>query len=396
MTKTTFPYLVLLCAISVSLSAAYYSVYGLSKLFSGAANQVIIMASTLEASKLIIAASLHNYWTNLSILLKLYLTVALIILIIITSAGIYGYLSSAYQVTHAKDYESEMHISLLESSKTGIAQQLSDFSTDLKTTQDQITQLRSSLGNNVQQSVDRKTGLVITSTSITNTRSYERQLTEAVNHRDWLLTKTSLLRDTIGKIDINIVKLKNDASHSTELGPLKYISKITGKSMDIVVNWFLLMLIIVFDPLAIVLMILSIHMLRIFGDTMPRSELHVPIKKESFIYEPEIHSSSSQDSLEQLKYIPNDIVTEPVAEPVIENKIEPLDVIHNEIPTQNNTPVEQNKSTIIETGLPPEITNNIMDKIYSNVVIDKTPELSESQKKIMSHQEINEFYKKFQ
>lgn len=392
MTKTTFPYLVLLCAISVSLSAAYYSVYGLSKLFSGAATQVIIMASTLEASKLIIAASLHNYWSNLTILLKLYLTVALIILIIITSAGIYGYLSSAYQVTHAKDYESEMHISLLESSKTGIAQQLSDFSLDLKTTQDQITQLRSSLGNNVQQSVDKKTGIVITSTSITNTRSYERQLTEAVNHRDWLLTKTSMLRDTIGKIDINIVKLKNDASHSTELGPLKYISKITGKSMDIVVNWFLMMLIIVFDPLAIVLMILSIHMLRIFGDTMPRSELREPIKKESFVSQPEIHSSSSQDS----PIIPTDTHIDIVEEPIIQNKIPDPNVINDEIPVKTNEGVEHNKSTIIETGLPPEITNNIMDKIHSNVVVDKAPELSESQKKIMSHQEISEFYKKFQ
>jgi hypothetical protein len=350
------------------------------------------MASTLEASKLIIAASLHNYWSNLTILLKLYLTVALIILIIITSAGIYGYLSSAYQVTHAKDYESEMHISLLESSKTGIAQQLSDFSLDLKTTQDQITQLRSSLGNNVQQSVDKKTGIVITSTSITNTRSYERQLTEAVNHRDWLLTKTSMLRDTIGKIDINIVKLKNDASHSTELGPLKYISKITGKSMDIVVNWFLMMLIIVFDPLAIVLMILSIHMLRIFGDTMPRSELREPIKKESFVSQPEIHSSSSQDS----PIIPTDTHIDIVEEPITQNKIPDLNVINDEIPVKTNEGVEHNKSTIIETGLPPEITNNIMDKIHSNVVVDKAPELSESQKKIMSHQEISEFYKKFQ
>ena len=97
--KRVLPTLILFSALSVSASAAFYSVSGLSKLFAGAAFEVMIMAGSLEIAKLVTATLLHNYWKTLSGLLKWYLTLAVVVLVLITSMGIYGFLSSAYQDT---------------------------------------------------------------------------------------------------------------------------------------------------------------------------------------------------------------------------------------------------------------------------------------------------------
>ena len=86
-----------IAAFLIAGSAGFFSVFGLSKLFSGAAFSVVIMAGSLEFGKLVTAAFLYRYWDKVSILQKFYLTIATLVLILITSAGIYGYLSNAYQ-----------------------------------------------------------------------------------------------------------------------------------------------------------------------------------------------------------------------------------------------------------------------------------------------------------
>ena len=90
-----FPFIIALSALSVSASAAVYSVTGLSMLFAGASTAVMIMAASLEVAKLVIASLLYQYWNKLNKVLRIYLTIAATVLILITSAGIYGYLSSA-------------------------------------------------------------------------------------------------------------------------------------------------------------------------------------------------------------------------------------------------------------------------------------------------------------
>jgi len=88
-----------LAALLVAFNAAFFSVTGLSKLFAGASTAVILMAGALEFSKLVAASFLHTYWDKLSGWLKFYLTGAVVTLILITSAGIYGFLTAAYQTT---------------------------------------------------------------------------------------------------------------------------------------------------------------------------------------------------------------------------------------------------------------------------------------------------------
>ena len=99
MKKRLFPLIIALSALSVAGSAAFYSVFGLSKLFAGAATQVIIMAGSLEFAKLVVASLLYQYWDNINKILKGYLMIAVFVLMVITSGGIYGFLSGAYQST---------------------------------------------------------------------------------------------------------------------------------------------------------------------------------------------------------------------------------------------------------------------------------------------------------
>ncbi len=97
--KGMFPFLIAFSALSVSASAAFYSVYGLSKLFAGAQFQVIIMAGSLEFAKLVTASLLYQYWDTINKTLRTYLTGATFVLVLITSMCIYGFLSAAYQDT---------------------------------------------------------------------------------------------------------------------------------------------------------------------------------------------------------------------------------------------------------------------------------------------------------
>ena len=92
-----FSKLVGLSALLIAGSDAFFSVFGLSKLFAGASLPVIIMAGSLEFGKLIAASFLYRYWNKINLLQKIYMTIATITLVLITSAGIFGFLSNAYQ-----------------------------------------------------------------------------------------------------------------------------------------------------------------------------------------------------------------------------------------------------------------------------------------------------------
>ena len=154
-----FPFLIALSALSVSASAAFYSITGLSKLFAGAALEVIIMASTLEIAKLIIASLLYQYRKSLPKILKGYLTLACVILMLITSMGIYGFLSASYQEVANKTQLSENEIELIEKQKDNIEDQLNFLSKEKQSITLSILELQKGLSNNIIQYKDNKTGL---------------------------------------------------------------------------------------------------------------------------------------------------------------------------------------------------------------------------------------------
>jgi hypothetical protein len=242
-----FPFIIAISALSVSASAAVYSVTGLSMLFAGASTAVIIMAASLEVAKLVIASLLYQYWNKLNKILRVYLTIAAAVLILITSAGIYGYLSSAYQKTadqtsiiDSKVASLETKKKLYENTRAGVLQE-----------KQSLSELKGTLSKgSTTQYTDRKGNLVVRS----NNASI-KQIENASKSDEKLSSKLDIVNDSIFALETKILEVKTNATATSELGPLKFLSQLTGVAMDRIINWYILVIIFVFDPLAIALVI---------------------------------------------------------------------------------------------------------------------------------------------
>ena len=250
-----FPFIIALSALSVSASAAFYSVSGLSKLFAGAAFAVIVMAASLEIAKLVIASLLYQYRKSLPFLLKTYLSIACFVLILITSMGIYGFLSAAYQETSAKAGSVDAQIALIETKRDNVREQLTVYNAEKSTINGAVSDLRSGLSNNTIQYKDKETGEIITTTSSSTRRALEKQLDQAISRQTEINSKVDELNEQLFEYETEIVEVKTNNDIAGELGPLKYLSGLTGMPMDKIINWLLLTIIFVFDPLAIALVI---------------------------------------------------------------------------------------------------------------------------------------------
>ena len=256
--RVWFGILMVISTLTLSISAAYYSVFGLSSLFAGAKNEVIIMASALEFSKLIVASYLHNNWNKINTLLKTYLTMGVLILMLITSAGIYGFLTSAYQKTADQLGVLDKQTEVVELKKNRFQESLESYQLEKEQLNESISELSKGLSNNVIQYKDKETGEIITTTSSSTRRALESQLNDSKEQRNSMSIKIETLIDSITKLDLQILDMESNNEVAAEIGPLRYLSKITGKSMDVIVNWFTLLIVFVFDPLAVA-MVISIN-----------------------------------------------------------------------------------------------------------------------------------------
>ena len=256
MKKILFPFTIGLAALAVSGSAAFYSVFGLSKLFAGASTQVIIMAGSLEFAKLVCASLLYQYWDTINKFLKFYLSVAVFILMIITSGGIYGFLSGAYQETATKSEFLDKSLAVLEIKQTRFEENKTDLKLEKEQLNKSISDLRISLSNPAQvQYVDRESGQLITTTSSSSRKALQLELKNTIEDRNNLNLKLEVVQDSIMSLDSRLLDLAISNEDERELGPLKYLAETTGKDMGQVVNWFLLLIIFVFDPLAIAMVV---------------------------------------------------------------------------------------------------------------------------------------------
>jgi hypothetical protein len=253
--KRIFPFIIALSALSVSLSAAFYSVTGLSKLFAGASFQVLIMASSLEIAKLVIASLLYQYWGELNKFLRTYLSIAAVVLVFITSAGIYGFLSAAYQETAASAGIVDKEIELIDLKKGRFEENRTYFLSEKEALDESISDLRTGLANNVIQYKDKETGQIITTTSSSTRRALQKELDQAVESRNEISKKLEVVTDSISSLEIKRLDVESNSDVASELGPLKYISELTNTPMSSVVNILMLVIIFVFDPLAISLVI---------------------------------------------------------------------------------------------------------------------------------------------
>ena len=247
MKNRLLPFLIAFSALSISATAAYYSVTGLSMLFAGASFAVLVMASSLEISKLVIASLLYQYWDKLNKILRTYLTIATIVLILITSAGIYGFLSSAYQSVATQSEIVDKQIAALESKKVLYEETRDNLLTDRKSN----NELKGALSkNSITQYTDKNGNLVIR-----NNNAAIKNIESTSKENEKLASKIDVVNDSIFSLENQILEVKVNSEALSELGPLKYLSGLTGQPMDKIINWFLLIIIFVFDPLAISLVI---------------------------------------------------------------------------------------------------------------------------------------------
>ncbi len=218
-----FIYWIGLSALLIAGSAAAFSVYGLAKLFSGAFISVVIMAGALELGKLVTASFLYRYWNMINWFQKLYMTIATIVLVFITSAGIFGYLSNAYQ---------------------GATLEFEKQSTELLTIEERIEQLDEDkvfLKEELEQAISELPDNYITA---------KRNLREEYNPQITQINQ-ELLEYKTRRADLEIELV----STGVDVGPAIYLARTFGTDIDTVVKFFIFILIFVFDPLAVMLVI---------------------------------------------------------------------------------------------------------------------------------------------
>ena len=268
--RNFFPFIIAFSALSVSASAAFYSVSGLSKLFAGASFEVIIMAASLEIAKLVIASLLYQYWDTINKWLRTYLTIAAVVLVLITSMGIYGFLSAAYQETYAKLVVNQNQIEFLESKANFYQEDLDRYDAELVRISENISTLSSARSQTIQvRDTTSSTGFRQT-ISTSELRLAQSRINVEEENRKSVQAKREVAADSLQTYKLQILDLQNDNDTVGELGPLQYLSGLTGTPMDKIINWLLLVIIFVFDPLAISLVVAANFA---FDQARPKEEI---------------------------------------------------------------------------------------------------------------------------
>lgn len=252
-----FKYLVWSSAFILAACAAFVSVSGLSKLFAGGGLAIYIMIGGLEFSKLVSASLLHRYWNDLSVLIRTYLTIGVIILISITSIGIYGYLSDGYKKVSSVMGVEQSELAIYEAKKSRFEKNIADNNSIIVTKKNRVTRLDDSrpqqekrldsllaknyvsVANKIRADIDKSTDEI-------------SKLNLEIND---LLVTNSTLSDSIYVYQVKINNVSNNSAVATELGPLMFLSETTGLPMQSVVNYLIIIIMLVFDPLAVILLI---------------------------------------------------------------------------------------------------------------------------------------------
>ena len=234
--RNIFPSLIALSALSVSASAAFYSVSGLSKLFAGASFEVIVMAGSLEVAKLVIASLLYQYWSTLNKLLRTYLSIAAVVLVLITSMGIYGFLSAAYQDTYRQLSIKENQTAFLTQKKDFYEKDVVRYDQELERISNNIATLSNAKASSIQvRDTASSTGFRQT-ISTTELRLSQKRIEVEEENRASVQSKREVAADSLQKYQLQILDLENNTEVAGELGPLQYLSGLTGTPMDKIIN----------------------------------------------------------------------------------------------------------------------------------------------------------------
>ena len=338
--RNLFPTIIALSALSVSASAAFYSVSGLSKLFAGATFEVIIMAGSLEVAKLVIASLLYQYWDTINKYLRTYLTIAAIVLVLITSMGIYGFLSAAYQETYQKLIVNENQIEFLDNKAKFYEDDVIRYEADLERISNNISTLSGAKATSIQvRDTTSSTGFRST-VSTAELRLSQNRINVEEENRKAIQVKREVAADSLQNIKLEVLALQNSSDTVGELGPLQYLSGLTGTPMDKIINILLLVIIFVFDPLAISLVIAA----NFAFDIANRKNLYGEVQEEIPPPFPDLYSEEDERRMDIIGRNGNDgehyeedweVVEEEVVEPDdTEAVVEPDDISDDKVVTR--------------------------------------------------------------
>ena len=244
-----------LSALFVAFNAAFFSVHGLSKLFAGASLSVILMASSLEIAKLITAGYLYNYWEKINKVLRTYLVFGVFILILITSMGIYGFLTSAFQDTYNQFNIKEKQISFLQQKEEFWGGDVARYDEELKRISNNISTLSNARSQQIQVRDTSVVGGIRTTISTSELRLAQARINVEEQNRKDIQAKREVAADSLQQIQLKILDLESMEGVSSELGPLQYLSELLDRPMNQIINWLILTIIFVFDPLAVTLVV---------------------------------------------------------------------------------------------------------------------------------------------
>ena len=375
----------LVLALAVAGCAGYFSIWGLSQLFAGASTAVITMAIVLEVSKVMATSALHRYWKRISIILRVYLVTAIVVLMMITSAGIYGFLSNAYQTTANKLEIQTGQVSVLDNKKALFQKNIGDNQKIIDTKNKRIDQL-TNLRTTQETRLDSAKNNAAKDKVRNDIQKASDEIQKLSGEIDGLNTKNATLSDSVGVYTVKTLELTSTSQITSEVGPLKYIAALTGYPMAKVVNVLILLFIFVFDPLAIALILMTNRLFEIEDETSVADTKEEPIK-EPLIDEfdmPLFADPATKDAFISVNDTVSDTVTDTVSgetktdgvtegvtegvkrEPVITTgKIELNDI--KEIKDRGysvNVPQPKNSNTIERIGSNKLIKNSDNNKVF--------------------------------
>jgi len=238
-------------ALIIAGCAAFFSVTGLGVLFSGASTAVMIMAGSLEFAKLVAATYLKQKWDNIRGFNKWYLVTAVGVVMLITSAGIFGYLSNAFQQQNLKLGQIEREISVFQTQITTNESEINRFTTQITNLQ----QIRNSQEANISKIIERNGS---TSRLSTMVRNADKEISAISVKINTLTEKNNKNYEEINKIKNNNIETER------EVGGFRFVAEMFGVELKKVVKFFIFLIVVVFDPLAIALIIAFNGMI---GDT---------------------------------------------------------------------------------------------------------------------------------
>jgi hypothetical protein len=241
-----FKTLVSFSAIAIAGCAALFSVTGIGTLFAGAAVSAMVMAGALELGKLVGVSFLYRYWSEIPKALKSYMLVASIVLIGITSAGIYGYLSSAYAKVAAEPLKMNADIQIYNSQAQTLDEEIKRKTARL----DQIISLRGQQENRIDNLIGKST--TGSNTAIRSAQNSLSELNRTATTLQREINQASAQRDSLKARSLT---KEVEINTNSDIGTFVYISKAIGVELDTVVKWFILIIVLVFDPLSICLVL---------------------------------------------------------------------------------------------------------------------------------------------